>query len=823
MSIDGISIFKPSGEKSILTRKALVYQLKRYAVGLNEEFVTEEEINNLATSIIKSSIDNMSPSQLDIHMEDCTICKISIHQDFAVMAARMAIGNLQKKTCKLRTFSETIQLMRDNTDPVTKTPAPMVSEADYKFIMENKGPIDEYIKHERDFLLDYFGFSTLYRQSYLTKLGGKDGYIVESPQYLWMREVCGIHRGDELKIIFESYDYVSLLYFTHATPTLFNACRPQPQLASCYLLTMKEDSIPGIYDTLKQTALISQSAGGIGLAASKIRANGSYIRGTGGNSNGIVPMLRNYNNTARYVDQGGGKRKGSFAIYLEPWHADIESFLDLRKNNGLEEERTRDLFTALWTCDLFMERVENDESWTLMCPDRCKYLTTTHGEEFNQLYKKYEAEGKGVRKISARYLFNKIIDSQVETGNPYMTYKDNCNKMSNQQNLGTIECLNLCCEIVQFSSKDEIAVCNLASISLKMFVDVENMVFNFEKLYQVTKIITRNLNKVIDINHYPVIEAENSNFRHRPIGIGVQGLAETFMMLRLPFDDIKACILNVQIFETISHAAYTASNELAKKNGKTYKSYPNSPLANGKFHFELCPASGPYNPKTNSQLVLPAHEKHLGVAPLWDWENLRLEIKTDGVYNSLMVALMPTQSTSQILGNTESFEPIQSNLYTRNTLSGSYVVLSKFLVNDLIRLGLWNHDIKQAIVARNGSVQDIDSIPADIRHLYRTVWEIKQKSIIDMAADRQPFIDQSQSLNLHIPTGSHKQLRSCHLHGWKRKLKTGMYYFRTLPAADAIKFTINSGDTAAASASTKKIVSNACTRENKENCLTCSS
>ena len=585
-----------------------------------------------------------------------------------------------------------------------------------------------------------------------------------------MRVSIGIHLND-LDAAIETYELMSKKYFTHATPTLFNAGTPKPQMSSCFLLTMKDDSIEGIYDTLKQTAKISQSAGGIGLSIHNIRATGSYIAGTNGTSNGIVPMLQVFNDTARYVDQGGGKRKGSFAIYMETWHADIFDFLDLKKNHGKEEMRARDLFYAMWISDLFMERVQEDGMWTLMCPNECPELCDVHSEEFEALYTKYEKAGKGRKTIKARELWEKILESQIETGTPYMLYKDAANRKSNQKNLGTIRSSNLCTEIMEYTSPDEVAVCNLASIALPMFV--KNGQFDHKELFRITKRVTKNLNKVIDRNYYPVIEAENSNFRHRPIGLGVQGLADTFIMLRMPFTSDEAKKLNQDIFETLYFAAVTASMEEAQKDGP-YETYKGSPISNGEFQYNLWGI------------------KDEELSGLWDWSKLRKEVKKHGVRNSLLVAPMPTASTSQILGNNECFEPYTSNIYTRRVLSGEFIVVNKHLLEDLVELGLWNEGLKQEIMRANGSIQNIDNIPQDIKELYKTVWELSMKDIIDMSRHRGYFIDQSQSLNLFMEGATMAKLTSMHFYAWKSGLKTGMYYLRTKSAVDAIKFTLDS-------------------------------
>ena len=631
-------------------------------------------------------------------------------------------------------------------------------------MLENKDRIQKAIKYERDFNFDYFGFKTLER-SYLLKV---DNFIVERPQDLFMRVSIGIHYED-IDAAIETYDYMSNFMFIHATPTLFNAGTENPQMSSCFLLTMKDDSIEGIYDTLKQTAMISKSAGGIGLAIHNIRAKDSYIRGTNGVSNGIIPMLRVFNATARYVDQGGGKRKGSFAIYLEPWHADIFEFLLLRKNNGKEEQRARDLFYALWVCDLFMKRVENNDDWTLMCPNECPGLSECWGEKFEELYTKYERENKGRVKIKAQKLWNAIIESQIETGTPYMVYKDHCNRKSNQQNLGTIKSSNLCTEIIQYTSPNEIAVCNLASIGLSKFVKVDNT-FDYESLLKVTKVITKNLNNVIDLNYYPVNEARVSNMKHRPIGIGVQGLADTFMKMKINYESKEALEINEKIFETIYFGALTMSNELAEIKCP-YETFPGSPLSKGILQFDMWKK----DVKSSN----------------YDWDGLRKKIIEKGVRNSLLVAPMPTASTSQILGNNESFEPYTSNLYIRRVLAGEFICINPHLVEDLIKCGLWKSSVKTQIMSNNGSVQKIKEIPDDLKKLYKTVWEISQKSMINLAISRAPFIDQSQSLNIYLTDCSTAKITTMHFYGWKNGLKTGMYYLRSQPAVDAIKFTLN--------------------------------
>ena len=713
--------------------------------------------------VIEGLYDGVTTSELDNLAAEVAATMTTTHPDYANLASRISVSNLHKNTKK--SFSQTMDDLYNYVNPRTNKKAPLLSDEVYKVIKKNAEKLDSTIIYNRDFNYDYFGFKTLER-SYLLKL---NGVTVERPQHMLMRVSIGIHL-DDLDAAIETYTLMSKKYFTHATPTLFNSGTPKPQLSSCFLLTMQDDSIDGIYNTLKQTAKISLSAGGIGLSIHNIRATGSYIAGTNGTSNGIVPMLRVFNDTARYVDQGGGKRKGSFAIYIEPWHSDIFDFLELKKNHGKEEMRARDLFYAMWIPDLFMKRVESNEEWTLMCPNECPGLYDTHSEEFEKLYLKYEKDQKGRKTIKARELWEKILEAQIETGTPYMLYKDACNRKSNQKNLGTIRSSNLCTEILEYTSKDEIAVCNLASIALPMFV--KNNSFDHKELFKVTKRVTKNLNKVIDRNYYPVKEAENSNFRHRPIGLGVQGLADTFIKLRMPFTCDDAKTLNQEIFETIYFAALTASMEEAIKEG-AYKSYKGSPISKGEFQHNM------WGIKDDE------------LSGRWDWDGLRKEIKKNGVRNSLLVAPMPTASTAQILGNNECFEPYTSNIYTRRVLSGEFIVVNKHLLEDLVKLGLWTEELKQELMKANGSIQHIDGIPEDIKELYRTVWELKMKDVIDMARHRGYFIDQSQSLNLFMEGATMAKLTSMHFYAWKSGLKTGMYYLRTKSAVDAIKFTLD--------------------------------
>jgi len=752
-------VVKRDGRKEPVMFDKITARIRKLCYGLND-LVDPVKV---AMRVIEGLYEGVSTSELDNLAAEIAATMTTTHPDYAKLAARISVSNLHKNTKK--SFSETMQDLYEYVNPRTGKKAPLLSDEVYQVIAEHADELDSTIIYNRDFGYDYFGFKTLER-SYLLKLNGN---IVERPQHMLMRVAVGIHL-DDLDAVKETYELMSKKYFTHATPTLFNSGTPKPQMSSCFLLAMKEDSIDGIYDTLKQTAKISQSAGGIGLSVHNVRATGSYIAGTNGTSNGLVPMLRVFNDTARYVDQGGGKRKGSFAIYLEPWHADIFDFLELKKNHGKEEMRARDLFYALWIPDLFMKRVEADGEWTLMCPNECPGLFTSHGEAFEALYEEYESAGKGRKTIRARELWEKILESQIETGTPYMLYKDAANRKSNQKNLGTIRSSNLCTEIMEYTAPDEIAVCNLASIALPMFV--KNGGFDHKELFKVTKRVTKNLNKVIDRNYYPVPEAENSNMRHRPVGLGVQGLADAFIMLRLPFTSDEAKKLNQEIFETLYYAAVTASMELAREEGP-YSSYEGSPISEGLFQHNLWGI------------------KDEELSGRWDWEKLRQKVKKYGVRNSLLVAPMPTASTSQILGNNECFEPYTSNIYTRRVLSGEFIVVNKHLLEDLVRLGLWNEQLKQELMRANGSVQQIEGIPEEIKELYKTVWELSMKDIIDMSRQRGYFIDQSQSLNLFMENANFAKLTSMHFYAWKSGLKTGMYYLRTKAAVDAIKFTLD--------------------------------
>lgn len=752
-------VVKRDGRKEPMMFDKITARVRKLCYGLND-LVDPVKV---AMRVIEGLYDGVTTSELDNLAAEIAATLTTAHPDYAKLAARISVSNLHKNTKK--SFSDTMKDLHEYVNPRTGKKAPLLSDEVFAVIKENAEVLDSTIIYNRDFGYDYFGFKTLER-SYLLKLNGK---IAERPQHMLMRVAVGIHLND-IDAAIETYELMSKKYFTHATPTLFNSGTPKPQMSSCFLLATKDDSIDGIYDTLKQTAKISQSAGGIGLSIHNVRATGSYIAGTNGTSNGIVPMLKVFNDTARYVDQGGGKRKGSFAIYVEPWHADIFDFLDLKKNHGKEEMRARDLFYAMWIPDLFMKRVEADANWTLMCPNECTGLFTTHSEEFEKKYLAYEEAGKGRKTIRARELWEKILESQIETGTPYMLYKDAANRKSNQKNLGTIRSSNLCTEILEYTSPDEVAVCNLASIALPMFV--KNGEFDHKELFRVTKRVTKNLNRVIDRNYYPVKEAENSNMRHRPIGLGVQGLADAFILMRLPFTSDEAKTINQDIFETLYYAAVTASMELAKEEG-AYSSYEGSPISKGDFQHNLWGI------------------KDEELSGRWDWSKLRKKVEKFGVRNSLLVAPMPTASTSQILGNNECFEPYTSNIYTRRVLSGEFIVVNKHLLEDLVKLGLWNESLKQELMRANGSIQHIDIIPEEIKELYKTVWELSMKDIIDMSRQRGYFIDQSQSLNLFMENANYGKLTSMHFYAWKSGLKTGMYYLRTKAAVDAIKFTLD--------------------------------
>ena len=782
-----MQVIKRNGKKEAVHFDKITSRVMKLSYGLQ---LKSEDVIEIAKKVVAGIYNNVTTTELDNLAAETSASFTTRHPDFAVLAARIAVSNLHKNTKK--SFSETAELLYNYIDNKTNAHAPLLADDVYAVIKDNADLLDAAIIYERDYHFDFFGFKTM-EKSYLLKVNGK---ITERPQHLFMRVALGIHKTD-VEAAIETYNLMSEKWFIHATPTLFNAGTPKPQMSSCFLLSMKDDSISGIYDTLKDCAMISQSAGGIGLNIHNVRSTGSYIKGTNGTSNGIIPMLRVFNDTARYVDQGGGKRKGAFSVYLEPWHADVFEFLELRKNHGKEEMRARDLFLALWIPDLFMKRVEADGEWSLFCPNEAQNLHTTHGAEFEALYTKYEQEGRAKKTIHARELWNAILESQIETGTPYVLYKDAANTKSNQKNLGTIRCSNLCTEIIEYSDDKETAVCNLASLSLPRFV--EGNTFNFDKLVEVTKIVTRNLNKVIDGNYYPIPETERSNVRHRPIGIGVQGLADVFMMLGLPFESEMAKLLNKNIFETIYFAAMTSSCELAKKDG-AYETFKGSPLSEGKFQFDLWD-------------VAPS-DRH-------DWGSLRKDVMEFGVRNSLLLAPMPTASTSQILGNNECFEPYTSNIYNRRVLSGEFAVVNKHLLKDLGKLNLWNDNMKQRIIAANGSVQNIEEIPADLKEIYKTVWEIKQKTIIDMSADRGAFICQSQSLNLFVEQPNFAKLSSMHFYTWKKGLKTGMYYLRTKAAADAIKFTVDASVLNQTKDEQQAAIS--CSLDNPEGCEACGS
>jgi ribonucleoside-diphosphate reductase alpha chain len=796
-------VIKRDGRRESVRFDKITARIENLCYELDPKFIQPIEV---AKKVIDGLYDGVTTTELDnLAAEVCASLTVK-HPDYATLAARIAISNLHKTTSQ--SFSNTMKRLYTFVNPATGENAALLDPEVYGIIKQNAAKLDEVIDYKRDFDYDYFGFKTLER-SYLIRLSGK---VVERPQHMLMRVAVGIHKND-MEAVIETYHLLSEKWFTHATPTLFNAGTPKPQLSSCFLLTMKDDSIDGIYDTLKQCAKISQSAGGIGLSIHHVRAKGSYIKGTNGVSNGIVPMLRNFDMTARYVDQGGGKRKGSFAIYLEPWHADIKDFLELKRNHGKEEMRARDLFYALWIPDLFMKRVEENKEWSLFCPNEAPGLSDCYGEEFERLYEKYEREGKARETIKAQELWFEVLESQIETGTPYMLYKDAANSKSNQKNLGTIKSSNLCTEIIEYTAPDEVAVCNLASLALPKFVKKGpdgKLFFDHQKLYEITKVATKNLNKVIDVNYYPVEEAKRSNFRHRPIGLGIQGLADTFIMLRMPFDSAEAKGLNEDIFETIYFAAVETSMELAKVLG-TYETYGGSPASKGIFQFDMWGVT----PRSNR----------------WDWSPLREKVKKYGMRNSLLVAPMPTASTSQILGNNECFEPYTSNIYSRRTLSGEFIVVNKHLMKDLIAIGLWNDNMRNKLISTNGSVQSVPEIPQHIKDLYKTVWEISQKIIIDMSADRGAYICQSQSMNIFMQDPNFGKLTSMHFYAWKKGLKTGMYYLRSQAASAAIKFTVdksqlsqpNTALSPAELANKEKQDAIVCSLEDPEDCDMCGS
>ncbi|MAP60044.1 MAG: ribonucleoside-diphosphate reductase subunit alpha [Euryarchaeota archaeon] len=794
-----MQVVNRKGEREDVRFDAILEKLSSLTEGLDANWVDPAQLTKLT---IEGLYDGVSTRELDQLAAETAASLASHHPDYSKLAARICVDDLHRSTKEV--FTDVVTDLREFIDPESKKHAPLISKEVYDIIMQNADVLNNHIDYQRDYNYDYFGFKTLER-SYLLRLNGE---IAERPQHMLMRVAVGIHHGDIEKAL-HTYDLMSQGYFTHATPTLFNSGTPTPQMSSCFLLTMQEDSLVGIYDTLKQCALISKSAGGIGLSIHHIRSKGSYIKGTNGESNGIVPMLRVFNDTARYVDQGGGKRKGSIAIYLEPWHPDILAFLDLRKNHGKEELRARDLFYALWTPDLFMERVQTNADWSFFCPNECPGLQDAYGDEFKKLYESYEAQGLARETVPARTVWDKVVESQIETGTPYMLYKDAANIKSNQKNLGTIRSSNLCTEIMEYTSKDEVAVCNLASIALPKFVNEETGEFDHKLLYDVTYHATGNLNRVIDVNFYPVEEARNSNMRHRPIGLGVQGLADTFAMLGLSFESDGAKKLNKEIFETIYFASCSASKDAAIKEG-AYSSFEGSPASQGILQFDLWDMN-----------------EHSG---RWDWDSLKAEIVQHGMRNSLLLAPMPTASTSQILGNNECFEAFTSNLYVRRTLSGEFIVPNRHLIKDLIKHGLWSLEMKDEILRHKGSIQNIEEIPDNIKEMYKTTWEIKQKHVIDMAADRGAYIDQSQSMNIHMIDANAAKVTSMHFYGWKKGLKTGMYYLRTKAAVDAIQFTVEAKKTEdqtvsglADRAEISSLEAIACSLDSPDDCLSCGS
>jgi ribonucleoside-diphosphate reductase alpha chain len=779
------------GDREPIKFDKITERIEQLSNGLQKEFVDSSAI---AQKVIEGVYDGITTRELDQLAAETAAYLSTKHPDYSRLAGRIAVSNLHKETKGC--FSENIKSMYHFVNEKTGEHSPLVSKELHDVVMEHAELLDKAVVDKRDFEYDYFGFKTL-EKSYLLKM---DGVIVERPGQMLMRVSVGIHQ-DDMEAALETYNLMSKKLFTHASPTLFNSGTSKPQLSSCFLLAMKDDSIEGIYETLKQTALISQSAGGIGLSIHNIRAGGSLIKGTNGTSNGIVPMLRVFNDTARYVDQGGGKRKGAFAIYLEPWHADVFNFLEMKKNTGKEEQRARDLFYALWIPDLFMKRVESDGMWSLFCPHECPGLSDTYGAEFEALYTKYEEEGKAKKVVRAQDVWFQVLESQIETGSPYMLYKDSINEKSNQKNLGTIKSSNLCTEIMEYTDPDEVAVCNLASVALNKFVDTtgDTPVYDHKALYDVAYRMTLNLNKIIDINYYPIPEAKRSNTRHRPIGLGVQGLADTFFLMKLPFESEDALELNNQIFETIYYASLTASKDLSKKDG-TYETYEGSPISQGLFQFDLW-----------------------GVNPTgknWDWDKLKKEVKEYGVRNSLLVAPMPTASTSQILGNNECFEPITSNIYVRRVLSGEFAVVNRYLVKDLIAQKLWDDEMRNEIISHNGSIQSIDRISAELKALYKTVWEIKQKSVIEMAAGRGPYIDQGQSMNIHMQDPNFGKLSSMHFHAWRTGLKTGLYYLRTRAAVNAVQFTVKN-DNVSEESTQESREAMVCSIEDPDDCVMC--
>jgi len=758
--MEEMRVTKRNGELQDISFDKILNRVKK----LGQEAGVQINYSSLVMKVIDQLYDKIETAKIDELAAEQCFALYTNHHDYGTLAARIVVSNHQKNTEPL--FSEVMQNLYNFKD-IHNNHSPLISYELYEFIMYNANTLNNMIEHDRDYLIDYFGFKTLER-AYLFKNGSD---VVERIQHMWLRVAVGIHcnlaDSNSIKLIKETYDLMSQKYFIHATPTLFNAGTSRPQLSSCYLIAMEDDSIDGIYNTLKDCAQISKYSGGIGLHIHNIRAKNSHIRGTNGKTDGIVPMLKVFNSTAKYVNQSG-KRNGSFAIYLEPWHPDVEDFLELKKNHGDEELKARDLFYAIWMCDLFMERVKENSNWSLFCPHECSGLSDVYGDKFKELYTYYESAGKARKVINARDLWFKILDSQMETGTPYILYKDASNIKSNQKNIGTIKSSNLCCEIIQYSDENETSVCNLASIALPSFVDINTKQFDYTKLHEVTKVVTNNLNKIIDINFYPTEKTKTSNFRHRPIGIGIQGLADTFVLLDLPFYSDEAKEINKLIFETIYHAALQKSTELALEQG-VYSSFMNSPASNGILQFDMWD-------------VTPSDR--------YDWNKLKEDIKLYGLRNSLLVAPMPTASTSQILGFNECFEPFTSNLYTRRTLAGEFIVVNKYLMKELINLGFWNEKIKNNIIENKGSIQQLTMLPEHIRNKYKIVWEIPMKHVIDMSADRGAYICQSQSLNLWVEDPTYNILTSMHFYSWKKGLKTGIYYLRRKAKHQAQQFTI---------------------------------
>ena len=761
MSDKEMYVIKRNGKSEIIAFDKILKRVKQ----IGNETGIKLNYTSLVMKIIEQLYDGIDTSKIDELTAQHCASQITTHPDYAILAGHIVVSNNHKNTSDK--FVDVVESLYNFIDNRTNNIKPLISEDLYSNVKKYGKEYEEMIDYSRDYLIDYFGFKTLER-AYLMSI---NKIIVERPQHMWMRVAVCLH-GNDLESVKETYDLISQKYFTHATPTLFNAGTPRPQLSSCYLIAVEDDSIEGIYNTLKDCALISKYAGGIGCHIHNVRATGSHIHGTNGTSSGIVPMLKNFNETARYVDQGGSKRNGSFAIYLSPDHPDIEDWLDLKKNTGDENARARDLFYGLWVPDLFMQRVKNNDKWSLFCPSHCPDLADLYGDAYKEKYEKYEEEGKAVKTIQARTLWLKILDAQMETGTPYLLYKDAINKKTNQQNVGTIKSSNLCVEIAEYSDKNETAVCNLASIAVSMFVNLDKT-FDYDKLHHVTKVVTKNLNKIIDINFYPTEKTRRSNMRHRPIGIGVQGLADAFILMDIPYHSEQAKQINKNIFETMYHAAMEQSMELAVKLGK-YETFDGSPLSKGKFQFDL------WDKKPSDR---------------YDWEKLRKDVMKNGVRNSLLLAPMPTASTSQILGNNECFEPFTSNIYTRRTLAGEFIIVNKHLMRELIELGVWNNDVKDNIIANKGSVQYIEGISQHIKDKYKIVWEIPMKHLIDMSKDRGIYVCQSQSLNLWVEDPTYAILTSMHFYGWEGGLKSGIYYLRRKPRHQPQQFTIQPKNT----------------------------